>query len=91
VLRFYLDPTLGPLAKTEKQQQHALLEQTRRTNRLAEQVKDADYRLSITKEYVEFVKRQKKKNGAGATGSSDPMDVTFDDGDMEEDIMGDMR
>lgn len=58
---------------------------------LAEQVKNADYRLSITKEYVEFIKRQKKKSGAGATGGSDAMDVTFDDGDMEEDIMGDMR
>lgn len=92
VLRFYLDPTQGPLAKTEKQQQQALFEQTQRTNALAEQVKDADYRLSITKEYVEFVKRQKKKNGAGGGGGgSDAMDVTFDDGDVDEDIMSDMR
>lgn len=91
VLRFYLDPTQGPLAKTEKQQQQALFEQTQRTNALAEQVKDADYRLSITKEYVEFVKRQKKKSGAGGSGGSDAMDVTFDDGDVDEDIMSDMR
>ncbi|KAJ4303752.1 hypothetical protein N0V90_002653 [Kalmusia sp. IMI 367209] len=92
VLRFYLDPTKGPLAKTEKQQQQALFEQTQRTNLLAEQVKDADYRLSITKEYVEFVKRQnKKQSSGGGGGGADPMDVTFDDGDMDEDIMGDMR
>ncbi|KAJ4346978.1 uncharacterized protein N0V89_010911 [Didymosphaeria variabile] len=91
VLRFYLDPTQGPLAKTEKQQQQALFEQTQRTDALAEQVKDADYRLSITKEYVEYVKRQKKKNGAGGGGGADAMDMTFDDGDMDEDIMGDMR
>ncbi|KAF1979970.1 hypothetical protein BU23DRAFT_549136 [Bimuria novae-zelandiae CBS 107.79] len=90
VLRFYLDPTQGPLAQTEKQQQQALFEQTQRTKALAEQVKDADYRLSITREYVEWVKRQKKKNSAGG-GGGDPMDVTFDDGDMDEDIMSDMR
>jgi COP9 signalosome complex subunit 3 len=91
VLRFYLDPTQGPLAKTEKQQQQALLEQTQRTNALAEQVKDADYRLSITKEYVEYLKRQKKKNAAAGGGAAEAMDVTFDDGDMDEDIMGDLR
>jgi COP9 signalosome complex subunit 3 len=91
VLRFYLDPTQGPLAKTEKQQQQALFEQTQRTNALAEQVKDADYRLSITKEYVEYLKRQKKKNAAAGGGAADAMDVTFDDGDMDEDIMGDLR
>jgi len=89
VLRFYLDPTQGPLAKTEKEQQQALFEQTRRTNALAEQVKDADYRLSITKEYVEWVKRQNKKASGG--GGADPMDVTLDQDDMDEDIMGDMR
>lgn len=90
VLRFYLDPTQGPLAKTEKQQQQALLEQTKRTNRLAGQVKDADYRLSITKEYVEYVRRQSKKAG-GAGNGADPMDVSWDDGDADEDIMGDLR
>ena len=92
VLRFYLDPTQGPLAKTEKQQQQALFEQTQRTNALAEQVKDADYRLSISKEYVEYVKRQKKKKGVvGGAGGGDAMDMGFEDGDLDEDIMGDMR
>ena len=96
VLRFFLDPTKGPLAKTEKQQQQALFEQTQRTNLLAEQVKDADYRLSITKEYVEYFRRQNKKQagggaGGGGGGGAEPMDVTFDDGDIDEDIMGDMR
>lgn len=93
VLRFYLDPTQGPLAKTEKQQQQALLEQTQRTNVLAEQVKDADYRLSISKEYVEYLKRQKKKNGGsgGGGGGVDAMDMGFEDGDLDEDLMGDVR
>lgn len=90
VLRFYMDPTQGPLAKTEKQRQQALLQQTERTNALAEQVKAADYRLSVTKEYVEFVKRQSKK--AAGSGGGDAMDVTWGEGDVdEEDIMGDLR
>ena len=89
VLRFFLDPTQGPRAKTEKQQQQALFEQTARTNLLAEQVKSADYRLSLTKEYIEHVKRQSRK--AIANGG-DAMDTSWDDGAMvEEDIMGDMH
>jgi COP9 signalosome complex subunit 3 len=85
VLRFFLDPTQGPLAKTEKQQQQALLEQTQRTNILAEQVKGADYRLGLTKEHIDHLKRQSKKSG---TGAGDAMDTTWDDGmDGEEDIM----
>jgi COP9 signalosome complex subunit 3 len=86
VLRFYLDPATGPLAKTEKQQQQALFEQTLRTNMLTEQVKDADYRLTLTKEYMEHMKRQNKRVGAG-----DAMDTAWDDGIGEEDIMLDMH
>jgi COP9 signalosome complex subunit 3 len=88
VLRFYLDPTQGPLAKSEKEQQQALLEQTERTTMLAEQVKDADFRLSMTKEYTEYVKRQNKKASGG--GGLDAMDLGGW-GEEDEDIMGDMR
>ncbi|CAA9957178.1 hypothetical protein CFE70_000753 [Pyrenophora teres f. teres 0-1] len=88
VLRFYLDPTQGPLAKSEKQQQQALFEQTMRTNRLAEQVKDADYRLTLTKEYIENQKRVTKRSGP----HGDAMDTAWDDSiDAEEDIMIDMH
>lgn len=87
VLRFYLDPTQGPLAKTEKQQQQALFEQTLRTNLLAEQVKDADYRLSLTKEFIDNLKRLNKRQTQGG----DAMDTAWDDGvDAEEDIMTDL-
>jgi COP9 signalosome complex subunit 3 len=86
VLRFFLDPTQGPLAKTEKQQQQALFEQTQRTNILAEQVKSADYRISVTKDHVEYVKRMNKKAAAQA---GEAMDTSWDDGIVEEDLMGD--
>ncbi|KAF2259456.1 hypothetical protein CC78DRAFT_537069 [Lojkania enalia] len=86
VLRFFLDPTEGPQAKTETQQQQALFEQTQRTNLLAEQVQSADYRLGLTKEYVEYIKRQNKK---AATAGGDTMDTTWDDGmEVDEDLMG---
>lgn len=88
VLRFYLDPTQGPLAKSEKQQQQALFQQTLRTNMLAEQVKDADYRMTLTKEYIENQKRLNKRQG----NNSDAMDTAWDDSiDPEEDIMGDLH
>ena len=88
VIRFFLDPTKGPLAKTEKQQQQALVEQTQATNTLAEHVRSAGYRLSLTKEYIEQVKRQQKK----ATLNPEPMpmhmDTSWEDAVMEEDVMG---
>lgn len=89
VLRFYLDPSQGPLAKSEKQQHQALFEQTLRTNMLAEQVKDADYRLTLTKEYVDNLKRLNKKPVAGG----EAMDTAWGDDElgMEEDIMDDMH
>ena len=86
VLRFFLDPTQGPLAKTEKQQQQALFEQTQRTNRLAEQVKSADYILSMAKEHVEHVRRKFKQSAAGSI-MAENMDTAWDPED--EDIMGD--
>ncbi|KAF1930280.1 uncharacterized protein M421DRAFT_369933 [Didymella exigua CBS 183.55] len=86
VLRFYLDPTQGPLAKTEKQQQQALFKQTLRTNALADQVRDADYRLTLTKEFIENLKRQLKRHGP----PGDAMDTAWDDGVEEEDIMIDL-
>lgn len=86
VLRFYLDPTQGPLAKSERQQQQALFEQTLRTNTLADQVRDADYRLTLTKEFIENLRRQQKRQGA----PGDAMDTAWDDGIEEEDIMVDL-
>jgi COP9 signalosome complex subunit 3 len=93
VLRFFLDPTQGPLANSEKQQQMALLEQTQRTTRLMEQVKSADARLKLTKEHVEHVKRalaNKKPGGPGEAmdTSSWERDAGLLD-DLDEDVMGD--
>lgn len=91
VLRFFPDLTQGPLAKTEKQQYIELMEQTERTNLLAEQVKAADYRLSLTKEYLEHLRRQNRKSTPNNAGG-EAMDVTWDDGaEPEEDMMADLH
>lgn len=88
VLRFYLDAKQGPLAKSEKEQQQALFAQTVRTNKLAEQVKDADYRMTLSKEYIENQKRVNKRQG----NNGDAMDTAWDDGlEAEEDMMGDLH
>ncbi|KAF2743918.1 hypothetical protein M011DRAFT_471042 [Sporormia fimetaria CBS 119925] len=83
VLRFFPDSE-GPLAKTEKQQEQALVAQTQRIQALAEQIRSADFRLGLTKEYVANTKREKEK--AATTG--DAMDTSWDDGVPEEDILG---
>jgi len=90
VLRFFLDPTQGPLAKTEKQQQRALLEQTVRTSRLMEHVKRANNRLKMTKEHVDHLKRNTKKSA----NTGEAMDTSWDVDtglleDFDEDVMGD--
>ena len=54
---------------------------------LAEQVKDADYRLTLTKEYIENQKRLNKKQG----GYGDAMDTAWDDSIDAEDLMVDMH
>lgn len=91
VLRFFPDLTQGPLAKTEKQQYIELMEQTERTNLLAEQVKAADYRLSLTKEYLEHLRRQNRKSTPNNAGG-EAMDVTWDDNtEPEEDMMADLH
>jgi COP9 signalosome complex subunit 3 len=90
VLRFFLDPTQGPLAQSEKQQQKALLQQTQRTRQLMEQVKSANSRLRLTKEHVDHVKRTTKKTASSGEAMDTSWDV--DDGlldDFDEDVMGD--
>ncbi|KAI5204587.1 hypothetical protein E4T38_04597 [Aureobasidium subglaciale] len=59
---------------------------------LAKHVREADRRLAIQKEYVDFTRRNKRAETAGAQGYEDPMDVwdAPEDGDQDEDMMGDL-
>ncbi|KIW03042.1 uncharacterized protein PV09_05694 [Verruconis gallopava] len=88
VLRFYSNQATGPLAKSEKQYHAELLAQTQRTNAMAEYVKMSDRRLTLTKEYVEALRRRmKNKEGdQGMATTGEPLDET---GGLDEDIMMD--
>ena len=88
VLRFCSNQTKGPLAKTEKEYHAELITQTKRTNSMAENVKMSDRRLTLTKEYIEALKKRSRNkesdNGMAATGDS-----LDDPTGLEEDIMMD--
>lgn len=87
VLRFYSNQSKGPLAKTEKEYHAELITQTKRTNAMADYVKMSDRRLTLTKEYIDALRkraRNKEENGMAPTG--EPLD---DPSQLEEDIMMD--
>lgn len=43
-------------------------------------VREADRKLAISNSYVEFVRRSKRAEGAGAPGYEDPMEESYDGG-----------
>lgn len=69
-----------------------LREKSSRIEQLAKHVREADRRLTVQKDYVEFMRRNKRADAAGASGFEDPMDVwdAPDNGDQDEDMMGDL-
>jgi COP9 signalosome complex subunit 3 len=87
VLRFHLNAA-APATSTQDNELEA---QTKRIEDLVAFVRDADRRLQLTKEYVEYQKRQ-KRTGPDAD-LADQMDLTWDnpinipDDDGDEDLM----
>lgn len=73
--------------------QDALLkDKSTHIEQLAKHVREADRRLAIQKEFVEFTRRSKRAETAGAQGYEDPMDVwdAPENGDQDEDMMADL-
>ncbi|KAH0354873.1 hypothetical protein KCU83_g2393, partial [Aureobasidium melanogenum] len=73
--------------------QDALLkEKSAHIERLAKHVREADRRLAVQKEFVDFTRRSKRAETAGAQGYEDPMDVwdAPENGDQDEDMMADL-
>ncbi|KAK3671825.1 hypothetical protein LTR78_008370 [Recurvomyces mirabilis] len=70
VLRFHFDIT--PAVQDDELEQ-----QTKRIESLITSVRDADRRLQLTKEYVEFQKRQKRA-GPDAADLADQMDLSYE-------------
>jgi COP9 signalosome complex subunit 3 len=73
--------------------QDALLkEKSVHIERLAKHVREADRKLAIQREFVEFTRRNKRAETAGAQGFEDPMDVwdAPENNDQDEDMMADL-
>jgi COP9 signalosome complex subunit 3 len=71
--------------------QDALLRE-KSVEQLAKHVREADRRLAVQREFVDFSRRNKRAEAVGAQGYEDPMDVwdTPEQGDQDEDMMGDL-
>jgi len=69
--------------------EEAVAAQVKKIEALSAFVKEADRRLALTKEYMDYVRRNKKTDG-GAASFEDPMEMSWDappGGDVDEDIM----
>lgn len=90
ILRFHSQLASGPRTKTEQQQLSELVAQTKRTDELAEHVKAATQRLSLTKEYVEFAKKKARQKDDSGQGLGETMDTSWDAYEQDEDMMADL-
>lgn len=90
ILRFHSELATGPRTKTEEQQLSELMAQTKRTNELAEHVKAATQRLSLTKEYVEFARKKARQKDDAGQPMGETMDTSWDAYDQDEDMMADL-
>ncbi|KAI4172987.1 MAG: hypothetical protein LQ348_006662 [Seirophora lacunosa] len=85
ILRFAISST-GPQARSEQEQYEELVKQASRTAKLADHVRETDRKLSLSKEYINWMKQAKNESNAPqGEDSSMSSRLPFD----EEDIMGD--
>lgn len=85
ILRFATSST-GPQARSEQEQYEELVKQASRTAKLADHVRETDRKLSLSKEYINWMKQAKNESNAPqGEDSSMSSRLPFD----EEDIMGD--
>ncbi|MCJ1369778.1 hypothetical protein MMC20_000990 [Loxospora ochrophaea] len=92
ILRFS-PPTSGPPTRSETEQYEELQKEQRKIAELAEQVKATDWKLELSKEYIEWAKRAKRaKDGAGpgADQNTSMMGMGDEDFAADEDMMADM-
>ncbi|KAH7065149.1 hypothetical protein B0J12DRAFT_639256 [Macrophomina phaseolina] len=90
ILRFHSELSMGPRSKTEEQQLLELMAQTKKTNELAEHVKAATQRLSLTKEYIDFAKKKARQKDESGQVLGETMDTSWDAYDQDEDMMADL-
>ena len=87
IVRFS-DPTTGPLARSEEQQYESLAKQTRKVQTLMDHIREADRKLSLSKDYIAEAKKAKK---IGPGGEAEAAWAMHNEGfDQDEDMMGDL-
>lgn len=87
ILRFATSSSTGPRARSEQEQYDELARQASRIAKLADHVRETDRKLSLSKEYINWMKQSKNDQNAPANMGEPmmPESLPFD----EEDIMGD--
>lgn len=89
IVRF-ADSSSGPLARSEEQEYNALVKQTHKVKSLIDHIRETDRKLSLSKEYVNEVKRKKKDKANEGPEEGGPW-ITHDTGfDHDEDMMADL-
>lgn len=91
ILRFS-DSTTGPLSRTEEQRHQHLEKQTQKINTLMEHIREADRKLSLSKDYIAEAKRAKKSRLNGLEGGAEesPWMMHGDVYEHDEDMMADL-
>ncbi|KAF4554589.1 COP9 signalosome complex subunit 3-like protein [Elsinoe fawcettii] len=89
VLRFHSWDTSRPVQHIRANPTEQIQAQIQRIAILSEAVKEADRKFSLTKDYGDWLKRNKKGQDAGAAAFEDPMEMddNFGGGGEDEDIM----
>lgn len=89
VLRFHSWDTSQPVQSVGGDMAANIQSQIQRIAVLSEAVKEADRKFSLTKDYGDYLKRNKKGQDAGAAAFEDPMEMddNFGGGADDEDIM----
>lgn len=85
IVRFS-DSTSGPLARSEEQQQEALVKQTRKVKVLIDHIRETDRKLSLNKDYISDAKKRRKTEGLDDVNSWMERETPFE---HDEDMMGD--
>ncbi len=87
ILRFATSANTEPRARSEQEQYDELVRQASRASKLADHVRETNRKLSVSKEYINWIK-QPKNDQTAQSGMGEPTlpeSLPFD----EEDIMAD--
>ncbi|KAK8242526.1 hypothetical protein IWZ00DRAFT_379587 [Phyllosticta capitalensis] len=92
ILRFHgTDHCNMPATRAEEQQLAALTVQVKKTQELADHLKAATHRLTMSREHVEYMKkRAKNKENSDPSLGGETMDTSWEAYDQDEDMMADL-